>query len=71
MDDEFWIENRKYIQKDLELKYILQKRTELWQETITYQLDEYIKIVERDKTILDSVIRIYNQEKYFLYWRVN
>lgn len=71
LDNEFWIENRKYIQKDLELKYILQKRTELWQESITYQLDEYIKIVERDKKILDSVIKIYNQEKYFLYWRAN
>jgi len=71
MDNEFWIENRKYIQKDFELKYILQKRTELWQESITYQLDGYIKIVERDKKILDSVIKIYNQEKYFLYWRAN
>ncbi|MDA9361218.1 hypothetical protein N9R08_01830 [Flavobacteriaceae bacterium] len=70
-DNEFWIENRKYIQKDLELKYILQKRTRLWQENVIYQLDEYINIVERDKTILDSVIRIYNQDKYFLYWKVN
>ena len=71
LDNEFWIENRKYIQKDLELKYILQKRTELWQEAIIYQLDGYIKIVERDKKILDSVIKIYKQEKYFLYWRAN
>jgi hypothetical protein len=70
-DNEFWIENRKYIQKDLELKYILQKRTQLWQENVIYQLDEYINIVERDKTILDSVINIYNQDKYFLYWKVN
>lgn len=70
-DNEFWIENRKYIQKDMELKYILQTRTQLWQENVIYQLDEYLKIVERDKTILDSVINIYNQEKYFLYWKVN
>lgn len=70
-DNEFWIENRKYIQKDMELKYILQTRTQLWQENVINQLDEYLKIVERDKTILDSVINIYNQEKYFLYWKVN
>ena len=70
-DNGFWIENRKYIQKDKELKFILQKRVELWGVNIIYQLDDYINIVERDKTILDSVIRIYNQEKYFLYWRVN
>ena len=47
------------------------RKSKLWQRAITYQLDEYIKIVERLETILDSVIRIYNQEKYFLYWRVN
>ena len=70
-DNEFWIENRKYIQKDMELKFILMKRRELWEESIKYQLDNYIKIVEDDKRILDSVINNYNQEKYFLYWRVN
>ena len=70
-DNEFWIENRKYIQKDMELKFILMERRQLWEESIIYQLDNYIKIVEDDKRILDSVINNYNQEKYFLYWRVN
>lgn len=70
-DNEFWIENREYIQKDMELKFILMKRGELWEESIIYQLDDYIKIVENDKRILDSVIDNYNQEKYFLYWRLN
>ena len=36
-DNEFWIENRKYIQKDMELKFILMERRQLWEESIIYQ----------------------------------
>ena len=37
---QFWIDNRKYIQKDKYLKYNLLKRLELWEEIIG-QLEEY------------------------------
>lgn len=70
-ENEFWIENRKYIQNDLELKYILYNRMNLWKETVGPLLDEYIDIIENDKKILDSVIRIYDNEKFFLYWKIN
>jgi hypothetical protein len=70
-ENEFWIENRKYIQNDLELKYILYNRMNLWIDTVGPLLDDYIDIVENDKKILDSVIQIYDNEKYFLYWKIN
>lgn len=70
-ENEFWIENRKYIQNDLELKYILYNRMNLWKETVGPLLDDYIDIIENDKKILDSVIRIYDNEKFFLYWKIN
>lgn len=71
LDNEFWIENRKYIQKDIELKYILYNRMNLWSEIVGPVLDEYIGIIKNDKKILDSVIQIYDKEKYFLYWKIN
>ena len=70
-ENEFWIENRKHIQNDLELKYILYNRMNLWKETVGPLLDDYIDIIENDKKILDSVIRIYDNEKFFLYWKIN
>ena len=70
-ENEFWIENRKYIQNDLELKYILYSRMHFWKEEIGPLLDDYIDIIENDKKILDSVIQIYDNEKFFLYWKIN
>ncbi|MEL0186893.1 MAG: hypothetical protein VW864_06060 [Flavobacteriaceae bacterium] len=70
-ENEFWIENRKHIQNDLELKYILYNRMNLWIDTVGPLLDDYIDIIENDKKILDSVIQIYDNEKFFLYWKIN
>ena len=69
--NEFWIENRKFIQKDKELKYLLYKRLELWKWTIGEQVDIYIKIVENNQKILDSMINKFDKEKYFLYWKID
>ena len=69
--NEFWIENRKFIQNDKELKYLLYKRLELWKWTIGEQVDVYIENVENNQKILDSMINIFDKEKYFLYWKID
>ncbi|MGB2513895.1 MAG: EF-hand domain-containing protein, partial [Flavobacteriaceae bacterium] len=39
--NEFWIENRKYIQNDKFIKYNLYKRLDLWQYSVKEQLQSY------------------------------
>jgi adenylate kinase family enzyme len=70
-ENEFWIKNRIFIQNDKELKYLLFKRMDLWESSIREQVQEYIKNVENDQRILDSMINIFENEKYFLYWKIN
>ncbi len=67
--NDFWIKNRKYIQKDKQLKYNLFKRIEHWYQ-INDQLDYYSGKLEKCIRHIDSVSIQYNKEKYFLYWRV-
>jgi len=68
---QFWIENRRYIQNDNQLKYLLFRRLELWEYSIERQINDYIEILETRQKILDSVINVYNNEKYFIYWKIN
>ena len=70
-DNQFWIQNRKFIQNDNELKYLLYRRMELWTYVIGEQVDNYTKNVENDQRLLDSMINIFDNEKYFLYWKIN
>ena len=70
-ENEFWIKNRIFIQNDKELKYLLFRRMDLWEYSIREQVQEYIKNVENDQRILDSMINIFENEKYFLYWKIN
>jgi hypothetical protein len=44
---------------------------DLWEYSIREQVQEYIKNVENDQRILDSMINIFENEKYFLYWKIN
>jgi hypothetical protein len=68
---QFWIENRRYIQNDNQLKYLLFRRLELWEYSIEQQINDYIEILETRQKILDSVVNVYNNEKYFIYWKIN
>ncbi|MDA8924401.1 hypothetical protein N9I41_05380 [Flavobacteriaceae bacterium] len=70
-DNQFWIQNRKYIQNDNELKYLLKSRMDLWTYDIEEEIDIYMKNVENDQKLLDSMINIFENEKYFLYWKIN
>ena len=68
---EFWIKNRKYIQNDKFIKYNLYKRIDLWELSIKEQLSQYNKTVLDDIKSLDSVIQQMDNEKYFLYWKID
>ena len=68
---QFWIENRRYIQNDNQLKYLLFRRLELWEYYIEREIKDYIEILETRQKILDSVINVYNNEKYFIFWKIN
>ena len=68
---DFWIKNRKFIQNDGQLKYLLHRRKELWEFDIKWQIDDYSEKVKDEKKILDSMINIFDKKKYFLYWEIN
>ena len=64
---QFWIENRRYIQKDKYIKYNLLKRIELW-EQIMGQLEEYTLALDDNIKYLDSVITDKEKEYTLVYW---
>ena len=68
---DFWIKNRKFIQNDGQLKYLLHRRKELWELDIKWLIDDYSEKVKDEKKILDSMINIFDKKKYFLYWEIN
>ena len=69
--NEFWIENRKYIQRDKEIKRILYERLNLWELIIKHQLQQYSMSLRQGKEMLDSLILAMDKEKYFLYWKID
>jgi hypothetical protein len=66
-DVDFWIKNRKYLQKEKFLKYNLFKRLGLWTQ-ISEQLQEYDTTLGQNIKKLDSVIQIKDDEFVFIYW---
>ena len=68
---EFWIKNRKYFQSDKFLKHLLKKRYDLWRFIVKDQLSYQNEIIKKDIKSLDSVIQRMNNEKYFLYWKLD
>ena len=69
--NEFWIENRKYIQKDKFIKYNLYKRLDLWQWSVKDQLQQYKSTLEEGTKILDSVLAVRESEFEFIWWVLN
>ena len=68
---EFWIKNRKYFQNDKFLKHLFKKRYDLWRFIVKDQLSYQNEIIKKDIKSLDSVIQQMNNEKYFLYWKLD
>ena len=65
-DVDFWIKNRKYLQKEKFLKYNLFKRLGLWTQ-ISEQLQEYDTTLGQNIKKLDTVIQIKDDELVFIY----
>jgi hypothetical protein len=66
-DNDFWIENRRYIQQDRFVKYNLFKRLELWTQ-INEQLNIYNDLLTNNIRVLDSVINKKEEEWTLIWW---
>tara|TARA_Y100000022_G_scaffold140579_1_gene122439 strand:+ start:150 stop:1088 length:939 start_codon:yes stop_codon:yes gene_type:complete len=69
--NEFWIENRKYVQNDKFIKYNLYKRLDLWQYSVKEQLQAYKSSLLESTKLLDSVIAVRDSEFEFIWWVLN
>ena len=65
--DEFWIENRKYIQSDKFIKYNLFKRIQLWIQ-IREQLGDYDANIQENIKVLNKVIEEKESEITIVWW---
>lgn len=66
-DNDFWVENRRYIQQDRFVKYNLFKRLELWLQ-INEQLVTYDQLLTNNIAVLDSVIQEKENEWTLIWW---
>ncbi|MDA8948177.1 hypothetical protein N9H57_03465 [Flavobacteriaceae bacterium] len=69
--NEFWIENRAYIQKDKFIKYNLYKRIDLWEWSVKEQLQQYRTSLIESTAMLDSVIAVRDSEIEIIWWVLN
>ncbi|MCH1433568.1 MAG: hypothetical protein L7U54_04870 [Flavobacteriaceae bacterium] len=69
--NEFWIENRKYIQEDKFIKYNLYKRIDLWEYSVKEQLQNYKISLNEGAKMLDSVIAVRDSEFELIWWVLN
>jgi len=69
--NEFWIENRKYIQEDKFIKYNLYKRIDLWEYSVKEQLQNYKNSLYEGAKMLDSVIAVRDSEFELIWWVLN
>jgi hypothetical protein len=70
-NNDFWVENRKYIQNDNYIKFNLYQRVDLWEYSVKDQLSIQKESVKKDIEALDSVIQLMDNERYFLYWKID
>lgn len=66
-DNSFWVENRKYIQKDRFVKYNLFKRLELWSQ-INEQLLSYDETLAENIKIINSVLLEKERQWTLIWW---
>lgn len=69
--NEFWIENRKYIQNDKFIQYNLYKRIDLWEWSVKEQLDNYKSSLLEGAKMLDSVLAVRDSEFELIWWVLN
>ena len=66
-ENDFWIKNRSYIQKDRFIKYNLFKRIDLWVQ-INEQLTNYDQTLTKNISVLDSVINTKEDQWTIVWW---
>ena len=66
-DNDFWVENRRYIQQDRFVKYNLFNRLELWLQ-INEQLTTYEDLLSKNIAVLDSVIQEKEDQWTLIWW---
>tara|TARA_B100001059_G_scaffold191822_1_gene195110 strand:+ start:3031 stop:3867 length:837 start_codon:yes stop_codon:yes gene_type:complete len=68
-ENEFWIKNRLYLQKDKVIYSLIKFRLNLWEEEL-YQIGEIRK--DLDETLLDvnDLIKVMEDDVYFIYWKL-
>ena len=67
----FWINNRKKFQKNYKFKFLVNEKTRLISDIINPQVNDYKIFLERKLSFFDSINRLFEKEKYFLYWKLN
>ena len=70
-DNEFWIKNIKYIQKDKQMKYLLANRQEFWENEVKGHVESYLEIVKNDINYFSEVVQEFKKERHFMYWKLN
>ena len=61
-DNKFWVDNRKYLQKDKYVKYLLFQRLDLYASDVAGQLGDYRAELVQSTKMLDSVITVRDSE---------
>ena len=70
-DNKFWVDNRKYLQKDKYVKYLLFQRLDLYASDVAGQLGDYRAELVQSTKMLDSVITVRDSEIEFIWWVLN
>ena len=70
-DNNFWVKNRKYLQKDKYVKYLLFQRLDLYASDVAGQLGSYRAELVQSTKMLDSVIAVRDSEIEFIWWVLN
>ena len=70
-DNNFWVDNRKYLQKDKYVKYLLFQRLDLYASDVAGQLGSYRAELVQSTKLLDSVIAVRDSEIEFIWWVLN
>lgn len=67
--NQFWIDNRRYIQKDKVLYNLIKFRLGLWDEEL-YQLEGIVDDLNSTLEKVETVIQEMEDEVYFVYWKL-
>ena len=67
--NQFWIDNRRYIQKDKVLYNLIKFRLGLWDEEL-YQLEVIVDDLDSTLEKVETVIQEMEDEVYFVYWKL-